>query len=129
VTTGVECPSLSPDGRLIAFKKRVSDDPVSWRLWVLDVATGRQHATAETRPIDDQAGWLDDHTVTYGLPATGAAVQRGGADPSAIQAGSSVDTATWAVPADGTGSPRMILDHAWSTQLSSGPGRSPAGAP
>ena len=40
VTTGVECPSLSPDGRLIAFKKRVSDDPVAWRLWILDVATG-----------------------------------------------------------------------------------------
>jgi hypothetical protein len=123
VTTGVECPSLSPDGRLIAFKKRVSDDPVTWRLWVLDVASGKQHATAETRPVDDQAGWLDEHTITYGIATTSpdGAIQRGGANPSAIQAGSSVDTATWAVPADGSGTPRLLLDHAWSAQIASPP--------
>lgn len=122
VTTGVECPSLSPDGRLIAFKKRVSDDPVAWRLWILDVATGRAHATAETRPVDDQASWVDDHTVMYGLAENAGAAssgQRGGADPSAIEAGSSIDTAMWAVPADGTGTPRLVLDHAWSAQAPS----------
>lgn len=122
VTTGVECPSLSPDGRLIAFKKRVSDNPVAWRLWILDVATGQQHPTSETRPIDDQAAWLDDHTVMYGLASaagSSSTTQRGGINPSAIEAGSSIDTATWAVPADGTGTPRLVLDHAWSTELAS----------
>jgi hypothetical protein len=119
VATGVECPSLSPDGRLIAFKKRVSDNPVAWRLWVLDVPSGRQRPTSETRPVDDQAAWLDDHTVMYGLATTGgqtSTAQRGSADPSAIQAGSSIDTTTWAVPADGSGTPHLVLDHAWSAQ-------------
>jgi hypothetical protein len=120
VTTGVECPSLSPDGRLIAFKKRTGDDPVTWRLFVLDLATGRTHATAETRPVDDQAAWLDNDTVLYGLAVTtddtsGGA--QGGSYPSSIEAGSSIDTAMWAVPADGSGTPRRVLDHAWSAEL------------
>ncbi|HVN10705.1 MAG TPA: hypothetical protein VMT69_01335 [Kineosporiaceae bacterium] len=121
VTTGVECPSLSPDGRLIAFKKRVADDPVSWRLWILDVASGREHPTSEARPIDDQAAWLDDRTVMYGLAATaGASAATGGPqNPSVIEAGTSIDTSMWAVPADGTGTPRLVLDHAWSAQLAS----------
>ncbi|MGZ4603403.1 MAG: hypothetical protein ACXV0U_07370 [Kineosporiaceae bacterium] len=118
VTAGVECPSLSPDGRLIAFKKRVSGNPVSWRIWILDVATGQEHATSETRPVDDQAAWLDDRTVMYGLAATGgAAAQHGAANPSVIEAGTSIDTAMWAAPADGTGAPRLVLDHAWSAEL------------
>ena len=119
VTSGVECPSLSPDGKLVAFKKKVSDDPVTWRLWILDLATGREHATTETRPIDDQASWLDDRTVMYGLATDDSLSDGGGkaANPSAVDAGASVDTAMWAVAADGTGTPRLVLDHAWSAQL------------
>jgi dipeptidyl aminopeptidase/acylaminoacyl peptidase len=61
---GVECPSLSPDGKQIAFKSRVGkgDD---WRLHVLDLATLADHPTAETRSVDDQAEWLDDGTLAY----------------------------------------------------------------
>jgi hypothetical protein len=119
VTSGVECPSLSPDGKLVAFKKMVSDDPVTWRLWILDLATGREHATTETRPIDDQASWLDDRTVMYGLTTDDSLSDGGGkgANPSAVDAGASVDTGMWAVAADGTGTPRLVLDHAWSAQL------------
>ena len=40
---------------------------------------------AETRSVDDQALWQDDHTVLYGL-----------------------DNAVWAVPADGSGAPRKL---------------------
>ncbi|MFF8509190.1 hypothetical protein ACF064_13955 [Streptomyces sp. NPDC015492] len=88
----VECPSLSPDGTRIAFKKRVSDGPREpWRLYVYDLRTGREHPVAERRGIDDQALWTDPRTLAYG---------RGGA--------------VWSVPADGTGAPRRLADGASS---------------
>lgn len=64
-----ECPSLSPDGTRIAFKKRVrqgTEDP--WRLHVLDLRTMRETPVAETRSVDDQAAWLDNSTLAYALP-------------------------------------------------------------
>ncbi|MFI8519986.1 TolB family protein [Streptomyces sp. NPDC085481] len=88
----VECPSLSPDGTRIAFKHAVDADPgKGWRLSVLDLATLRRTQLAETRTVDDQAAWLDDRTVAYGL-------QR--ADGT---------NDVWGVPADGTGRPRTLV--------------------
>ena len=57
----VECPSLSPDGKRLAFKKRVGGllRPV-WRFHVLDLATMSETPLAELRSIDDQIEWLDD---------------------------------------------------------------------
>lgn len=63
----VECPSLSPDGKRIAFKKRVAGSAGRWRLTVLDLATGRETPLAEQRSVDDQAEWLDDERLLYGL--------------------------------------------------------------
>ena len=63
----VECPSLSPDGTRIAYKKRVGARDVPWRLTVLDLATLRETPLGEPQGIDDQAEWLDDRHVAYGL--------------------------------------------------------------
>ncbi|MFE2098183.1 TolB family protein [Streptomyces sp. NPDC059468] len=97
VRDNVECPSLSPDGTRIAFKSAVGGDPHhGWRLSVLDLATHRVTPLAETRSVDDQAAWLDEHSVAYSLPRG-----RGHAD-------------VWSVPADGTGTPRRIIPDAES---------------
>ncbi|MFD8701831.1 TolB family protein [Kitasatospora sp. NPDC059648] len=87
----VECPSLSPDGTRIAYKKRVPglSPDAPWRLYVLDLATGTETATAEQRDIDDQALWSDDDTLLYALPGDY------GAD-------------LWTVPANGSGAARLV---------------------
>jgi hypothetical protein len=86
----VECPSLSPEGTRLAYKKRVGGEE-DWRLHVLDLRTMRDVALAERRSIDDQAEWLDERTVLYG-------------DEHDV----------WAVRADGTGHPRRLLRRAAS---------------
>jgi len=62
----VECPSLSPDGTRIAYKKRVAERTDPWRLRILDLATKSETLLAETRSVDDQVEWLDDDRVLYG---------------------------------------------------------------
>ncbi len=63
----VECPSLSPDGTRIAFK-RASKVKGAWRLWVMRLESGEAWpVTDEDRYIDDQAEWLDNERVLYGL--------------------------------------------------------------
>ena len=62
----VECPALSPDNRLLAYKKRVGGDLSPWRFYVLDLATMTERPiAAETRSIDDQLEWLDNDHVLY----------------------------------------------------------------
>jgi hypothetical protein len=62
----VECPALSPDNRLLAYKKRVGGDLAPWRFYVLDLATMTERPIAgEARSIDDQVEWLDDGHVLY----------------------------------------------------------------
>lgn len=87
----VECPSLSPDGTRIAYKKRLLDaDPSRpWRLYTLDLRT------AETRTLDDQAEWLDTTTVLYTLPGD-------------------LRTDIWSTPADGKRKPKVLVKYALS---------------
>ncbi|MFN7976564.1 MAG: hypothetical protein U0P30_00420 [Vicinamibacterales bacterium] len=67
IAAQVECPSLSPDGRRVAFKRAHG---LRWRLWVRDLASGVEHIVAgETRSIDDQAEWLDDARLLYQFPS------------------------------------------------------------
>lgn len=66
----VECPSLSPDGTRIAYKKRVKGAPkdAPWHLYVLNLSTGHETALAEPRSVDDQLVWRDNRTLVYALP-------------------------------------------------------------
>ena len=62
----VECPSISPNNRLIAFKKRVGNTVGRWRFHILDLASMTDRPLeAEARSIDDQIEWLDDEHVLY----------------------------------------------------------------
>jgi hypothetical protein len=81
----VECPSLAPDNRRLAYKKLVGG-PGSWRFHVLDLRTMSDTPLAEERHIDDQVEWLDNRRILY-------------------RAGNDV----WTVRADGSGSPQRFL--------------------
>jgi hypothetical protein len=90
----VECPSLSPDGTRIGYKKTVGSPP-RWRFYVLDLRTGRDTPLAEVQPVDDQLAWRDDQHLLYG---------RG---EEVLQ-----------VRADGTGRPERLLAAAGSPTVS-----------
>ncbi|MFF0268279.1 TolB family protein [Kribbella sp. NPDC004536] len=97
IAKNVECPSLSADGKRIAFKSAIDGDPAKgWRLSVLDLSSGTRTLLAETRSVDDQPAWLDPNTIAYAVP-------RGAGDAD-----------IWAVPADGSGNPRLLIPHAES---------------
>jgi Tol biopolymer transport system component len=101
IRTGVECPSLSPNGRRIAFKYRVpGSEPVQWQIAVLDLSSGRRDVLAEKRSVDDQLEWLDDARVLYSMP-------RADGSPGA-------STAVWVAAVDGSRKPELFLDNAYS---------------
>ena len=69
VHENVECPSLSPDGRHIAYKKRLQvDGRILWQLHVLELASDKEIPLSEKRSIDDQLEWLDNRHVLYSVP-------------------------------------------------------------
>jgi hypothetical protein len=87
---GVECQSLSPDDRQIAYKSRIGNQD-RWHVHVLDVKTLEDHPVAESRSVDDQVEWLDDDTLAY-------------------SDGKNVYT----VPADGSGEEQLLVKDATS---------------
>lgn len=70
-TTGLagSCPSLSPDGDLLVYKRTRPEggfDLVARRLF-----TAEEWLVGETRSVDDQVEWLDNDTILYALHAEG----------------------------------------------------------
>jgi hypothetical protein len=101
---GVECPSLSPDGKRIAFKRRrPAGANVEWQIMMLNLATGDERVLSEQRTVDDQLEWLDDRTVLYALPTN----ERQGA----------AFTDVWSVRTDRTQPPRKLLTNAYSPAI------------
>lgn len=97
-----ECPSVSPDGSRVAFKKNMGTfDQPDWRIAVLTLATMTETVLPEKRSVDDQVEWLDKSTLLYGLP----------------RAGIDVDSDVWSIAADGSGTPAMFIQHAWSPSV------------
>lgn len=94
----VECPAISPDNRLLAYKKRIGPSPDSWRIHVLDLQTNAERVVAaETRYIDDQVEWLDDRHVLYAIPRRTTATSD-----------------VWVAPIDGAEPSRILLPQAES---------------
>ena len=102
VRENAECPSVSPDGTRVAFKKNngtvTSPD---WRIAVLDLTTEAETVLSEERSVDDQVEWLDDSTLLYGFPREGVVG----------------DSDVWSMPADGSGAPTLFIPHAWSPSV------------
>lgn len=102
IAPDVECPSLSPDGQRIAFKRRVVPPPqgrVVWQLIVREVTSGAETVLArETRNVDDQVEWIDNREIAYALPDE--------TTPAATNA--------WALAIDGHSAPRLLAPLAYS---------------
>lgn len=95
VREGVECPSLSPDGRTLVYKKPLEHE-IGWRLHALDLAAGAEHPLNQVRPsVDDQVDWYDDSHVVYHDSA-------------------SAGTGVWILSVDGVSEPRLLLPQAYS---------------
>lgn len=93
-----ECPSVSPDGTRIAYKKNVSTGAEAhWSIAVLDLATSKETLMPDDRNIDDQVEWLDDDTLLYAMPGATAG-----------------DSDVWKIAADAGSASTLFIPHASS---------------
>lgn len=99
---GAECPSLSPDGTRVAYKKNLgTHDEPRWTLAVYNLESKVETVLPLTGNVDDQAEWLDDKTVLFGLPV----------------AGTDGDFNVYSAPADGSRPESILIEHAWSPSV------------
>ena len=108
VADDVECPSLSPDGRRIGFKRRDTSAPGGRFLWhvaVLDLASHQVRVLAgESRSVDDQVEWNGNDELLYAMPLDSQQ--------------SSTEQDVWAIAADGKSPPRRLVRFAFSPAVS-----------
>ena len=101
IRENVECPSVSPSGLRVAFKKRLPvPERVKWQIHLLDLRTNTETTLPEFRSVDDQIEWLDEQTVLYALSAEGR-------ENSGI-------TNVWRIDTASGGPPRRYLTEAYS---------------
>lgn len=98
----MECPSYSPDGKRIAFKRRKPGG--GWLPAVYEPASGREWVLQEARSLDDQILWLDNDTIAYELTRPGQ--PEGGETDVMVRAASGSGAA--AVLRAGGGSPSLF---------------------
>lgn len=102
VHSGIECPSVSPDGTRIAYKKSDNGTLTGHRhVAVLDLATGTESVLSEQQSIDDQIEWLDNSTLLYALPRDG----------------SELDSDIWSIKTDPSAAPALFIEHASSPSV------------
>ena len=108
IADDVECPSLSPDGRRIGFKRRDTDNPggrFTWHVAVLDLASGQVRVLpGESRSVDDQVEWNGNDELLYAMPLDSQQ--------------SSAETDVWAIAADGRTPARRLARFAFSPAVS-----------
>jgi hypothetical protein len=104
IADDIECPSLSPDGSRIAFKKKFGAGlGARWQPAILDLTSKTIHLLPEPRHVDDQIEWLDDAHVLYGLGhSLSASVRR---------------SDVWELAADGSSAPVLFLADAESPAI------------
>lgn len=96
IAENVECPSLSPDEKTIAFKRRVNPMPTAWRLFTLDLATMTDKPVAMVSTyVDDQVEWLDANHILFAMPHLGT-------------------SDVWVAPIDASGPARLLIRDAES---------------
>lgn len=102
VHDGVECPSVSPDGTRVAYKKNTGTALAAhWKVAILELANGVETVLSEPRSVDDQIEWLDDGTLLYGLPRDGA----------------EGDSDIWQIRTDPSARASLYIEHAWSPSV------------
>jgi len=101
IADDVECPSLSPDGTRLAFKKKFgSGFDAWWQPAVIDLATRDVRLLSEPRHIDDQIEWLDEGHILYAVGhSISAALRR---------------SDIWMLSTDGVSAPALFIADAES---------------
>lgn len=102
LSENAECPSISPNGKLIAYKKRRTDSlPAHWDIAVQDLAKGTEQIYPLELGFDDQLEWLDADTLLFGQP----------------RADNPGDADIYSLTLEADATPKLFLEHAWSPSV------------
>lgn len=102
VGENAECPSVSPDGTRVAYKKRSTRmGLVHWDIAVLDLLTKKEITIPLENGFDDQLEWLDKDTLLFGMSRTDAAG----------------DSDVYRIQAEEAAQPDLLIEHAWSPSV------------